>query len=588
MIDTLYTLKTEYRNKKIYIWNVNRNSIMVFAEAILRGIDIQGFVVLHKQLIGEEYINRPVVTWDEIACEEDRLLLLSDEVAKDKIGIPVNDKMIYWTDSLAFNEKLRHRKIIIYGIGWGANQLDKILSKECVKAQLYCVTKKEYGQQQHKGKKIIEVNELSEYEDYAIIVSVVEGKYRQEIFESLLKFRGQIYVEHIIGELENAHINLIQSIDKAIKKQKKIYMYSTRNIFSESIEQVLAIYGVKISGYVHNIEDKDQNIKSIYELALDGIEDKMIILNEECPEKMIQAREVIEFAGFSLEKGDYTGLQWYTRAKESLLNELSNCYDPLVGYSNSFFMEKSGSKLYGKPGWKIYGQENRKKIRILVLGGSTSAEVWHPENWVSKLYYKLRKEMMEVVIYNGAYEGNDIVDEILRLLRDAHALCPQIVISMSGVNNTYYKRSDSQFNEENLVDWVHRFAAGEKYCSGLYDDEPLYEFWNRNINLLKIISEFYGAVFFGFLQPMNITMSDMSVWEKSVYELEEHMEGVKSFAGFSGESNTYVNLMRLFEHQDEMYFDMCHYTDKGHKIIAERVLEVIKPALLRLKAKEQL
>ena len=99
------------------------------------------------------------------------------------------------------------------------------------------------------------------------------------------------------------------------------------------------------------------------------------------------------------------------------------------------------------------------------------------------------------------------------------------------------------------------------------------------MKLRKIRSEFHGAVFFGFLQPINHTMSNVSLWEKSVYELEDHTKGARDFNQSANDEDGYINLMRLFEHRDEMYFDMCHYTDKGHEIIADKVFDTVMPAL---------
>lgn len=575
MVNTIYTLKKKYRDKKIYIWNINRDSMTVFTKAVFRRIDVQGFVTLQEEYAGEMYMNRPVVTLEQVVQEEDSIILASDEVLKYTTDILPTDKVIYWSEALECDEELRQRKVIIYGTGWGARQLDKVLSDEGVKAELYCVTQKDYATQQYQGVKVIEAAELKKYEEYAVIISVVIGQYRQEIMETLADFQGHIYVEHIIGEVEMSHINLIQDIDLAIRKHKKIYLYSKRNALSELIEEVLYTYGIQIDGYVYDTEDEEHNIQSIYSLAFEGIEDKLLIINEECPERLITAREHIEFAGFSLEKGNYTGLQWYTRAKEALLLKLVDCYDSLVGYSKLYIQEKPGTKLYGKPGWKIYGKEEERRIRILVLGGSTSAEVWHPENWISKLYYQLKRENIKSVIYNGAYECNDIVDEILRLLRDGYILRPQIVISMSGVNNTRFKEGSNLFNEGNLIEWIKNFSPDKKYCSGVHSDESLFSFWNRNVKLLELISEFYGAKFFGFLQPMNVTINHMTLQEKSLYEVEEHIVGAQDFAQLANDESDYINLMRLFEQRDEMYFDGCHYTDKAHEVIANKVYEAI-------------
>lgn len=304
-------------------------------------------------------------------------------------------------------------------------------------------------------------------------------------------------------------------------------------------------------------------------MAYDGIENKLIIMNEEIPESLVRARETIELAGFSMEGGNYTGFQDYVDSRTLILSKIKESYDPLVG----------GSILYspGKPGWKVYGKGEGTKI--LVLGGSTSSEVFHPENWVSKFYYKLRQNHFEVTVYNGAHVCNDITTEILRLLRDGSVLRPQIVISMSGVNNLRYKKCTNQFHEERMVGWVNTLSADGKFCSGLHNEESLYSFWHRNLRLLGLIAEFFGAEFFGFLQPINITMKDMTLWEQGLYEEEKNVIGAKDFAEWANDGEDYYNLMSLFEHQNEMYFDMCHYTDKGNEILAEKVYETILPSL---------
>ena len=583
MLEAIYTLKNKYKEKKIYIWNINRDSVMLFTEVAFRRINVQGFATLQNEYVGETFMNRPILSLKQLVHEDDCIILVSNTAKIYTFPILPDEKMIYWSDAVEINEELRKRKIIIYGTGGGANQLDRVLADEGLIAGLYCVTKKNSAVQKYKRKNVIEATELEEYQDYAVIISVTTGQYRHEIMEILLNFSGRVFVEQIINEAVIEHINLFQCIDFAIKKNKKIYIYSNKNILSELLEDILAIYGVKISGYVGEMEDEEQGIVCIYDLALNGIEDKLIILNEECEEYMVAARECIEFAGFSLEEKNYTGLQWYARAKERILGLEPMFFDPLVGLNRIFEERKPGIEFYGKPGWKMHGKEDGDRVRIMILGGSTSAEVYHPENWVRKLYYKLARENIMTVIYNGAYEGNDIVDEMLRLLRDIYVLHPQIVISMSGVNNTEHKESVSLFNADYLVEIIQDLASDGKYCSGVYSDESFYSFWSRNMKLMKTISEFHGAVFLGFLQPINYTMNNVSLWEKSVYEMEEHREGVRDFNQSANDRDGYINLMRLFEHQDEMYFDMCHYTDKGHEIIADKVFEEVMHVLKELK-----
>ena len=570
MICPLYALQEKYKDKKIYVWNVNRTSMLMYLKIFLMRIDISGFVAAEEEYVGETYMNRPVVSIKSMLQEENSLVLVADEVPEEKISAELADRRVYWADALGINEELRKNRVILYGTGHGADEIEEILSQEGVETELYCVTKKE-GVTQYKGKRVIEAVELEKYGDYSVVISVKREQYQMEILETLSAYQGQIFVEHIFNQQAISQVDIIQNIDFAIKESKKIYMYGKRTVISELIEEALRVYGIGVSGYVYDIEDEGQNIGNIYELALESTEDKLIIINEIFPQRFVEARENIEQAGFVLEKRCYIGFQYYTASNEYLLSKLKMCFDPLVGVSILYSD--------GRPGWKIYGKEEDDRIRIMVLGGSTSSEIYYPENWVSKLYYKLESRNIKTVIYNGAHAGNDIVEEVLRFWRDAVVLRPQIVISMSGVNNTLHKDSENQFNSRTIISWVQSLTHGREYCSGLYSEESLYDFWNRNVEILKLVAGFYGAELFAFLQPMNIAMKHMTLWEKSVYEMEHHARGAEEFAEAADDDNGYINLMSLFEHQNEMYMDMCHYTDKAHEIIADRVCEAVMPVL---------
>lgn len=61
MVHLLYTLPDEIKQKNIYIWNVDKDSITEFTKLALRQIDIKGFITQEKAYIGEFYMNRPVM-----------------------------------------------------------------------------------------------------------------------------------------------------------------------------------------------------------------------------------------------------------------------------------------------------------------------------------------------------------------------------------------------------------------------------------------------------------------------------------------------------------------------------------------------
>lgn len=573
MINVLYTLRKEYQSKKIFIWNINRDSLALFMRITFGGINTQGFVSEQDEYVGQMYLNHPVVSLQQVKTIDNYLIIVADGVSNNKVNSLPEGTALYWKEVSGINSGLTQSRIIVYGIGNGAEQLHVVLNREGLSEEMYCVTKRN-NVMQYKGKKVVEATELSEYVDCAVVVSVSTCQNRGEILETLNSFSGQVYVdfEYLIIGTSGGVANPLQYLDSAIKTDKKIYLYSRRNAMADFINNFLEYCGMSLSGYVHERPDDSQDIGSIYELAYDGMDDKFILICEEFPEDIIQARENVELAGFSLESANYTCFQWHTRDSERFRNILQEYRDPLVGESIRY--------TYGKPGWRVYGKEDGMRIKILVLGGSTSSEEFYVENWVSKLYNKLNKNGMKTVIYNGAHAANDIVDELLRYLRDGNVLKPHIVISMSGVNNLYYKDSENQFNPERIISWVKSY---DQYCSGLPSGESLYNFWIRNEKMLKLISEFDGAQFFCFLQPMNITMEHMSLHEKSLYEQERRINGAVNFRLLASNREDYINLMDLFEHQDGMYIDLCHYTNQAQEIIADRVYEVIESVMCDLR-----
>lgn len=561
MIHALYTLKKEYLDKKIYIWNINRNSIGVFMRAAIRGINVQGFVSVEKQYLGGTYMNRPIVSLEQAEEDDNSIILIGEDVPENVIKMISNDKAVYWMDAQEISNDLRQKNIIVYGIGKGSEKLCDNLQAESIGVDLYCVSKRGSAAR-CRGKQVIVSNDLEKYKDYHIIISVMNPQYQMEIMQILEGLHRDAWIDYdYLMDKPEELLDFIQNINFAINDKRDIFIYGKKNMVSGLIEDTLKTYGIRIDGYVNDTEDTDNGIVSIDRLREKTCGRKVLfIINELIKEDLICARAEIEKIGFTLENRDYTSMKWYVHDNRWMLRELRWCNDSLVGKTTVFSQ--------GKLGWKQYGNEG---IKIMVLGNSTSSETVHSENWISKLYSKFQAENINVTLYNEANICDDIVSGILRLLRDGYALQPQIVICMSGVNNTVYKECTNQFNEEKLI-WGMK--NGDFY-DGMDISESLYSFWLRNMKILKHIAECQGICFYGFLQPMNITMAQMNLYEKSLFESERHIIGAKTFDECADDESGYINLMRLFEHKNGMFVDICHYTNKAQEMIADKVYEAV-------------
>ena len=90
------------------------------------------------------------------------------------------------------------------------------------------------------------MGELKEYVDYAIIISTLKARYRKEILAELLDFEGVIYLKTQWIIEGSDVLNFIQNIDLALQRDRKIYLYSKKNLIAGLIEEVLNLYGIQM------------------------------------------------------------------------------------------------------------------------------------------------------------------------------------------------------------------------------------------------------------------------------------------------------------------------------------------------------
>lgn len=574
MLKLLDTLDIKYTHKKIYIWDTGRDSMAVFALLAFRRIPVEGFVCIQPEYAGLKIMNRPVYHVEDIQQMQDVLIIVPDEVK------PVCMKCrgveyVYYSECLSLDQKLSASRIIIYGTGGGADDLCCTLLEKNLSVSLFMVTDKG-RQESYKGIPVIGAGEYEQHGDEAIIISVMNEDYKYQILECLYRqgVIADIYIREFVDLSDCWSLGFIQLIDRAIKDSKKIYLYGRYFDFqAEFIKEFLDAYGADYGGFISEMEKDAFNL---FELAAEGINDKFIISMHQNPSDLADAADQLEDAGFSIGDMNFTAFKNYTLQKDYLRKIIKSVPDPLTGFSLK-------NPRFPLTGWAQYGTDTGENtICIIVLGGSTSAEgVYRTKCWADRLYWKLLQTGIETVIYNGAHPGADITVELLRLLRDGYYLKPDIVISMSGINNTYHKGTENEFNGEASMELFRNAFADMECSTGIPSDESLYDFWLRNLNLMKMVSEQMGADFLGFLQPMNVAMDEMSLEEKSWFVRERVLEGAGEFARRADDKQGYINLMRIFEHRPGMYMDAVHYTDRACEEIALKVWDSLRPVLIK-------
>lgn len=555
MIDTV----PEYlRDKKIYVWNVNKSSMVIFARLAFNGVDIAGFVVQDSKYIGESLFNRPVCDIEAVEKDDRAVLAVGDGCVRAEVSGRV--EVFYYNELVRLNPDLKKERVIIYGTGKGATKLYRKFGQNHISVEAFCVTDKRVDT--HMNRPVLSVDELPVDDEHAVVISAEIDAYKREMQYNLEK-KGikKIYIKEYMPRDDLAYGAFVQSIYKAILEKRKIYIYTeTVDENAKLMVETLKLYHVDVEGYLYREQSTDERIMDVWELAYTNIDTVFVIISETDKRRLQDACELLEEIGFSLGHFDYTGVRVPSFEYKNKRGTIS---DPLLGYSD-----------YGeKTGFRVYGKENPSDIKIVVLGGSTSHDgYFRGICWPKLLYQKLIGSGINVSVYNGAHCGNGVAEELLRLLRDVYVLKPDYVISMSGVNDTLNHQLENRFSMEHMRAIERRDFEKEYFC-GLQLEESCFEYWLRMEKVMKAVAETYGAEFLCYLQPMKFGKPDMSLFEECLHH-NERRDGY-SFRERSSRNDFYKNLMELFDNKDNMFIDACHYSEEGKAVLAGIVYEDI-------------
>lgn len=561
MIRCIETVSSRYDRKNIYIWGVNRYSVQVFTYLAFRELDIRGFVVDNERFAGQCFMNREVIS-TQTAKERNAIVIVSDECKNLKFidGL----QMIYYHQCLALDCRLRNKKIVLYGAGNCGEMWYRKLKEKGMAVEAFCVTKKD--KMSYLGKRVLTVDEIPRTDDYAVLICTEVETYKNEMLKNLMEINiPYIYINEFIEYWDILLNTFFQSIHKAVQENRNIYIYTEKlDAGSELLCSVLNRYGIKVRGYVY--KEKNNEIENVYDLAYEDLTKVFVIVNEFDRAKMQDALETLEEIGLCMERFEYAGLR---------IIEGDSVNRRKVGFD--FLLEQSvcDSSI---PGVEIHGPEKEEDIRIVILGGSTSADrALRPKSWPSFLYSKLKDKGINVTIYNCAHCSHDVVKEVLRFIRDGWYLKPDYVISMSGVNNLIKNitESNNQFNIQHVIEMGKTLHPDGGNIYGIEVEEDTFDFWVRMERVLNGVVNAYGGKLFAFLQPMKTGKPDHSLIEESIHEVEGFGKYELNFRKKAEYNDFYINLLSLFDDREEMFVDACHYSTKGNSILADVVCNIL-------------
>ncbi len=299
--------------------------------------------------------------------------------------------------------------------------------------------------------------------------------------------------------------------------------------------------------------------------------------------------------------------------------------DPLLSHAYSVdYLKRGMPEFWVSEGFVAYANPAEKnRLRIFALGGSTTEPYfmmrandpssYSHESWPFFLQQRLDALGIPAIVFNGGVAGYSTNQELLKLLRDVLPLQPDIVLSLSGVNDQGFAHSDK------LHPMIHphqarTFAAlaapppptrflpntGALARHLLAPEPPLHVSlgpevrtapwtqWERNLRLMHAACSEMGTPFLAFRQPAIGVGQHTPTADESAM-LQAYIDSVSK----PGATVTYADVLRLFyDHTNDVpgrlpycvdlvdifgdtpgaYRDARHQTAVGARMIADAML----------------
>lgn len=338
----------------------------------------------------------------------------------------------------------------------------------------------------------------------------------------------------------------------------------------ENISNALRCIGVIPSCFIDSDENKWG--KKLRDIRITGPQ----YLQEKSGYKIIIASGSYREIGFELEKlglkrnkdfYDLNGLGQHKRC---------DIFDPLLGYARMDDIE----------GFKIHGNPKAEK-RIVILGNSVSDYSSSNIKAWPEFFYEIYGKNKDIAVYNGAISGYFSSQELFKLLRDGIKIDPDIVITLTGINEAAAKKraEDTTFYSTYLIHQIEKnIPINKKLGLGLEDKRCPSAIWYDNMKMMEAICNLKGSAFFCFLQPsLHYGKYLMSQMEKQLLDMTYTKEQNEAYTEFFEEAVSFIknekrmyDFTMVFEDMEGILYDHCHPDERGNQRLAEKIAEIVE------------
>lgn len=384
----------------------------------------------------------------------------------------------------------------------------------------------------------------------------------------------KVYMENVnkhvclysMDKLYEAPINMTSfwmliNLQEMLEKKKKVILYGIKSHYTNMWMQIMRMLG--ISFMIMDDEEAEEwngyHVECISELAYLEKNNLLVVLNQPYQD-FLRAREQLKVYGIFMESHNCISVYEQIDRIDRTDLMIDVCAGPFFGIPGE----------QGFPGYHLIGDKNGQSFKIMILGGSTSDSAnYQYSSWPEELYYILRKQGKKAVIYSGGKAGFYSMQELSKVLRDAREIKPDIIISFSGVNDAGVAESSGRY-----VNGVNGTIIG--YLKNKF------EYWLDNEKMMQQEAERQNAKFYCFAQPIFYLNEKFRQYEVSKFfamdfqnspdvcsDWRQRVKEVKDYPWF-------IDVMDILDDNLEVFFDMCHVTTEGNRMIAQHVYEHIK------------
>ncbi len=559
IIRPLYRIKNKFEKYEIYIWNINCDSELLFIKLLFRMVDIKGFVVPEDYINNSLFVNSPVISIDHFEKQRQgkSLVVYADGVQNRYDWLKKSSFCISYSeliDNDNLNPEIFDKNINIYGVGKGAELIADKLNNEGKEIKSFFVSD-EPEHSEFLGKPVYKYNKKLTNTKECILVSTLKKKYKFEILKACSLSKADVYIcfdDLLLYGSESFPL----AIDKALKNFKRIIICGRNILSSNTLVFLLKQYGIVVDELIN--PDNEIHNKTQYDRSL-------FIIDAYSKKDRAELLDFIKDLGVNPLDGQMnaTGFFHCGWSDERIARGRDLLIDPLL-HLDTYSIENNG--------WIKIGNDDPENIKIAILGDSVSEYgMYSMKMWPELLYEKLINRNIKVEILNGASSRATSMHSLIKLIRDGYSLKPDIVVCMSGGNNTV---DCGNYNPSNFP-IVSEYNISEigNMSMGINTEEDAYDFWLRTIKLMKLVSENIGSKFYAFLEPINTYMENMTIEEKAQFEYENRKKGAKSIYNKANDNELYSNLNKLFNGSEHSFIDAFHPSEKCAEIIAEIVFK---------------